>query len=395
MKGFASAFIEFLNKIPKFDKSDGIYNNGVDNNYPELVESAIANSVTALRCKNTMASFISGKGFGDDLNKIVVNERKGTTLLKFCQDIADSIAEQGGVFIHVNWNANIEIENFDVLPFSDCRVGKKDDDSYSGKIKVCSDWLDLKTKKTTRKIDVYNPIKEVIEAQAETAGGFNKYNGQVYYFKFGKYTYPLAPIHPCIEDADSEKRAAIYKNTSLRKGFFGKTLVVTKPLIDPLIDRENDEEEYNKQLSERDNFRETIKKFVGAENVDGVMHLEMEMENDDIDKEILFKNIESNIDDKLFAFTEDSVGDNICTAYKMPHVLIRPKDSGLFAASGELIRQAKQYAQDETNDERMITEEIINRLMSRFVKPKKGLKIIPLIKKEVENVDNKERNSEA
>ncbi len=393
MKGLASAFIEFLNKIPKFDKRSGIYNNGVDNNYPELVESVIANSVTALRCKNTMASFISGKGFGDDLNKIIINESKGTTLLQFAQDIADSIAEHNGVFIHMNWNANIEVTDFDVLSFSNCRVGKKDDNSYSGKIKVCDDWNDKNAEKNSRIIDVYNPLENVINSQAEKAGGFKKYNGQVYYFKFGKYTYPLAPIHPCIEDADSEKRASIYKNTSLRKGFFGKTLVVTKPLIDPLLDKENDKDEYENQVSERDVFRKTIKKFVGAENVDGVMHLELEMQSDEIDKEILFKNIESNIDDKLFAFTEDSVGDNICTAYKMPHILIRPKDSGLFASSGELIMQAKQYAQDETNDERMILEEIINRLMSRFVKPQKGLKIIPLIEKQTPNVDNENGNS--
>lgn len=393
MKGLASAFIEFLNKIPKFDKRAGIYNNGVDNNYPELVESVIANSVTALRCKNTMASFISGKGFGDVLNKIIVNERKGTTLLKLSQDIADSISEHGGFYIHTNWNANIEITDFDVLPFGDCRIGKKDDDGYSGKIHVCSDWSDDKLSKAARKIDVFNPLKSVIEDQASKAKGFDKYNGQVYYFKFGKYTYPLAPIHPCMEDADSEKRASIYKNTSLRKGFFGKTLVITKPLVDPMISEDTEPEIYREQASERDSFRETIKKFVGAENVDGVMHLELEMQTDDIDKEILFKNIESNIDDKLFAFTEGSVGDNICTTYKMPHILIRPKDSGLFAASGELIKQAKQYAQDETNNERMILEETINKLMSRFVKPQKDLKIIPLIEKEIKNVDNEEGNS--
>lgn len=393
MKGLASAFIEFFNKIPKFDKSSGIYNNGVDNNYPELVESVIANSVTALRCKNTMAGFISGKGFGDDLNKKVVNESKGTTLLQLAQDIADSLSQNNGVFIHMNWNANYEIKDLDVLNFADCRVGKKDDNNHSGKIHVCSDWTDKKVIKKARKIDVFNPDKKVIQSQADTAKGFENYNGQVYYFKFGKYTYPLSPIHPCIEDADSEKRASIYKNTSLRKGFFGKTLVVTRPLVDPEIDEKEDPEVYRKETGERDEFRKTIKEFVGAENVDGVMHLELEMQSDEIDNEILFKNIESNIDDKLFSFTESSVGDNICTAYKMPHILIRPKESGLFASSGELIRQAKEYAQDETNDERMIVQEIINRLMSRFVNPEKGLKIIPLIEKQNSNVGNQNGNS--
>ena len=69
MKNLASTFIELFNKLPKFNKTLAIYNNGIDNDYPELVESVIENSVTASRCKNLMSSYLSGKGFGDELNK--------------------------------------------------------------------------------------------------------------------------------------------------------------------------------------------------------------------------------------------------------------------------------------------------------------------------------------
>lgn len=392
MKGLASAFLDLFNKTPKLDKSKGVYRNGVDNNYPELVESLITNSVTALRCKNLMASYISAKGFGREENKTIVHPGKGTTLLKFLQEVADSIAEQNGVFIQVNYNAAHDIIDMDVLPYTDCRLGKKDDDNYSGKIGVCSDWNDRKIFKKARKVDVFNPNPDVIDAQAEEAGGFDKYNGQILYFKNAKYTYPLSLIHPCLEDCDSEKRASLYKNSSLRKGFFGKTMVVTKPLIDPVLDR--DDTEYQEQKESRSEFRKTIQQFVGAENSDGVMHVEMEFTSDKLEDEIMFKNIESNIDDNLFAHTENSVADNIRMCFNnVPSPLIHSNDGAMFGSSGEAIKAMKEFYQDQTNDERMNAEQIVNRLMSRFKEPMKDLKIEKLIKQE--NADNETGNSEA
>lgn len=387
MKGFASALLELFSKTSKFEKRKGIYNNGIDNNYPEIVVSRIENSVTATRCKNTMATFISGKGFGDDLNKIVVNKFKGITLLQFTQDIADSIAEHNGVYIHINYNAEYEHSSFEVLPFTDCRVGKKDDNDHNAKIHVCKDWgNDLKAKKA-RKVDVYNPDKKVIESQVKESVSIKTYNGQILFFKFGKYTYPLAPIHPCLDDADSEKQASTYKNTSLRKGFFGKTLVVTPPLVEPSLDPDSDNEieqrDYNRQKSERETFRKTIQEFVGADNADGVMHMEMELASEKMEDTIMFKNIESNIDDKLFAHTESTVSENICMAYGIPPMLIRNNDTALFSASGEAYIQMKKFYQNQTNDERMAVEQIINKLMKNFSTPQTDLKIIPIVEEEV------------
>lgn len=383
MKNLATAFIQLFKKEEPLDKKLGIHKNGVDNNYPELVESLIANSVTASQCANLMATYISGRGFGK-ANSTIVNENKGTTLLQFIQDIAESIAYHKGVFIQVNYNLNYEITDMDVLPFTDCRVGKKDDTGYNGKILVHPHW-DKAKKDEIRAVDIFNPKKEVLKSQIDKAGSIQKYNGQIFYFKFGKAIYPFSPIHPCLEDADSEKRAAIYKNTSLRKGFFGKTLVVTKPLVDNTI-KELEPKEYQAQVSERDSFRETIQEFVGAENADGVLHLEMEFAGDKIEEEILFKNIESNIDDKLFAFTEESVSDNIRMCFNnVPSALIHSKDGALFSSSGEAIKAMKEFYQDQTNDERMMVEEIVRKLMKKFKTKVEGLKIDPLIQTETQS----------
>lgn len=379
MKNISSSFIKLFNKIAKFDKSAGIYENGVGNNYPELVESTISNSVTASRCAALMSSYITGKGFGEDENKLIVNEKKNITLLQFTQEIGDSISEQNGVFIHLNYNGHYEISSMDVIPFGDCRIGKKDDDNYAGKVFVCDDWSSKKTAKKAQAIDVFNPDKKIIESQANKAGGIKRYSGQVFYFKFGKYTYPLSPVHAGLKDAESETQASIYKHISLKKGFFGKTLVVTKPLVDNDI-KDSDHDEYNAQVSERDAFRKTIKEFIGAENADGVMHLEMEFESDKLEDEILFKQVESNINDKLFAHTENSVRDNIMMCFNnVPSALIKSQDGKLFGSSGEAIREMKLFYQDQTNNERMIVESIVNRLMNRFHLKKDNLKIIKLI----------------
>lgn len=386
---FKSTFIKIFQKTFGFDKGLKIFKNGVDNNYAELVEDAIDNSVTASRCVETISDFIVGKGFSDEQNKIIVHKEKGTTLFQFLQDIADSIAKQKGVFIHCNYDGNYKIKDMDVLPFIDGRVGKADDNDYSGKIVLCKDWSDKKSAKKNKEIDIYNDDKAVIEAQVEKAKGVKNYKGQVFYFKYGKFTYPLSAIHPAIKDAESEAKASVFKHISLTKGFFGKTLVITKPLVDDLL-KETDPDEYRNQQTERDAFKDTIKKFMGAENADGVLHVEMEFESDKIEDEFYIKQVESNIDDKLFAHTEDSVANNICAALKVPPILIRQKDGTMFAASGEMLTQAKQFVQEQTTNDRMNVEQIINKLMGNFQEPQSNLKIIPLIKTENNGTDNEE-----
>ena len=249
MRNVASEFIKIFSKKAIYDKSKKIHNNGVANNYPDFVESIIAESVTASSCASMMASYLIGKGFGD-ANKIIVNENKETTLYEFGKAIAESKSEHYGYFIHVNYYGELQnyaIKDMDVLPYSDCRIGQKDDTDYNGKILVCSDWLDRTESKKAKVVDVYNSNKKVIKEQMIRAGGFSKYNGQILFVKVGKYTYPLSPLHPALKDAESESQVSIYKHTSLKKGFFGKTMVITKPLVDNDLE-ESDPEIYQKEI---------------------------------------------------------------------------------------------------------------------------------------------------
>lgn len=374
------AFLEIFKKA-KVDKRLGFHWNGPDNLYPNEIENLIAESVTAVRGSRLMSAYMIGKGF-EGYNSIVVNEDENLTLFEFGNDIAQSIANHKGVWIHMNYNFELNIMDFKVLPFTDCRLGRKDSNKYSGKVLVCDDWADPKKVKNAQRIDVFNSNKDVIQAQIDAAEGIENYKGQIFYYNDGPYVYPLSPLHPSRDDAGSERQASTYKYTSLKKGFFGKTLVITAPLVESALknaESTDDKTLYQDQLKDRKDFRETIQSFVGAENVDGVLHLELEFD-EKIDDQIMFKNIDSNIDDKLFEFTENSVRNNIRMCFNnVPAVLIETPDGAMFGNSGEGIVQAKIFYQDQTVLERMQLTQIINMLMKYFKDPKDDFQITPLI----------------
>lgn len=381
--GLKIELLDIWHKLTPYDKKLGIIKNGEDNTYPSIIERIINNSVTAKTATNIMSSYVYGKGFGDN-NNIIVNSNKNLKLGEFSRKITKNLVKQRGVFIHIDYNANFEFSAFRVIPYAHCRLGKKDDNRYNGKIGVSDKFHKSKLKNEEIDfVDVFNPNKKVVEAQVKKAGGWNKYKGQIWYVNLDDdYDYALSTIDAVMNDCDSEAQASIFKNKSLRKGFFGKTVVITRPLSGNLEDYGDTEEGrvlYAQAISERKKFKETIESFVGAENVGGAMHVELENEGDDIATAIKFENIDSNIDDKIFEYTETSVFKNILMAFNnLPTGLVR-SDNSLFAQSGESINAMRNVYQENTSFERQTLQEIINTLMSNFTKKVENLEIIPLI----------------
>jgi hypothetical protein len=382
--GLKIELLDVWHKLTSYDKKLGIVRNGENNNYPFLIERLINNSVTAKTAVNIMSSYIYGEGFNDN-NKVIVNSSKNIKLGEFSRKIAKNIAKQRGVFIHIDYNANFEFSSFDIIPYSHCRIGKKDDNKYNGKIGVSNKFHKQKISNSDIEfIDVFNPNKKVIESQVKKAGGWSKYKGQIWYYNLDNdYDYSLSTIDAVINDCDSEAQASIFKNKSLRKGFFGKTVVITKPLSGNLEDYGDNEEGrilYAQALSEEKKFKKTIEDFIGAENAGGAMHVQLQNEGDSLDNSIKFENIDSNIDDKIFEYTENSVFKNILMAFNnLPVGLVR-SDNSLFAQSGESIKAMRNVYQENTTLERQILQEIINVLMSNFTTKLDNLEITPLIK---------------
>jgi hypothetical protein len=368
---YITELIDIVKRKTAFNKKAEFYENGHDNQYPERIDGIINNSVTSKMATNLMIQYLLGRGYGE-MDNFIVNA-DGTKLIRFADDLANSKVRQRGAFIAVQWNANYEIVGLKVLPFSSCRVGKKDNRDYNGKILVCQDWSKPDTAKA---YDVYNPNHAVIDQQVKVAGGWDKFKGQILFVNDdNEYIYPLSRVDSVLNDADNEYQISVYKNRILRKGFFGKTIVVTRPLFDDnefprfILDADGNQVPNPERIrveSEADKFKETIKSFLGAENADGVFFTETDFAGEKLEDAIMFKNIESNIQPDLFEKIEVSTRNNILVAFNnIPNILVQAQ-SGLFSQSGEAFVQAKEFFWENTQKERDDMETTLNDLMKRF-----------------------------
>lgn len=377
-----AAPLSFEKKQTPFDSNKNYYRNGVDNLYAETQELLINNSVTAKTASSIQSQYIIGDGYGD-LNDLIVNTYKNINLYDLAYMAIESKVKQRGVFYHVKYNANYEKDSFSVIPFSHCRVGKRDDKDYNGKILVSRDFFDSNIE--IEAIDVYNPDKSVIERQVRKQSGnknsdlteadFNKYKGQILFVNDDyQYIYPNSRIDAVKKDCDSEYQASLYKNKSLRSGSFGKTVVITPPLVDDDIKEFYVDElgakkinpEYRKAESERESFKQTISTFFGAENTGDGIHIETDFDGGDLEKAFLIKNYKSDINDKLFEFTEKSVRRNILFAFNnLPVMLVEPSE-GVFTSSGETFSQAQLMYWRNNKRERTSIERGLNELLTNF-----------------------------
>ena len=220
--------------------------------------------------------------------------------------------------------------------------------------------------------NVFNPNEKVIKSQVENEGGWSQYKGQILFYNLDfEFDYPLSTIDAVKYDCDSEHQASLYKNTSLRNGFFGKTIVVTEQLVDDFENYQNDEkgaELYLQDKSDAEKFNDSIKSFLGAENSAKVLHVQLDPKNPDatLEQAIRFESVSSNIDDKMFEYTENSSFRNILMAFNnLPSQLIRSENE-LFGNSGESIKQMRVTYQNNVNNERKEFLNLLNLLFENY-----------------------------
>lgn len=419
----------FKRKTP-FDKKQGVVLNGESNDYAEKVDRLTDLSITSKMSCTIMASFIHGNGVGDESKDIIVFEDESISLQMFSMIAAKTIAKHRGIYIHVDWNANFEISGFKVLPYHTCRKGEKDDEDYNAKILVTKEWVgnghhsrhshhsnhhsghhsrdhhihhkQIKDDDISV-IDVFNPNENVITAQVEASKGkdmaekWKSYKGQIWYVNPDiEFEYALARIDPVMNDCDSEAQSSVYKNRSTRKGFFGKTMIITKPLTGTVEDFGTDVQgrlDHQRAITEEEEFTETARGWLGAENTGNMLHVQLDHTGESFDDVIKIVQFKSDINDKLFKYTEESVFRNILMAFNnLPEGLVRSEGS-MFGNSGEMLRVMKETYQQNVSMEIAQLEFIINRLMKLFKEPVENIELIPLVEK-TEGSGHKEEEEE-
>lgn len=379
--------LDIVKRLIKWDKKLEVYRNGEDNAYPERVDRLINNSVTAKMSLDILTQYLIGKGFGE-VDNFVINKDNKEKLIIFAEKLADTLSEFRGAAIHYSYNALFEACNPVILPFENIRIGKKDSKKYNGKILVSDDWTEAK-QDNIQIYDVFNNDPNIVEKQVARDGGITKYKGQILFINEDyNYYYPLSRIDSVMNDCDSEAQASVYKNQLLRKGFFGKTLIITKPLVDSsipeyLIDADGKQipnREYMELESEAEQVKKTLEDFIGAENAGGAMLMEMDWAGDKMDEAIKIQNIEGKIDDKMFEYTENSVSKNILMSFcNLPVALVKSPDAALLGNSGESMKEAKKLYWENTMKERNRFETILNDVLKHCGIELPYLTVKPLI----------------
>jgi hypothetical protein len=348
--------------------------NGEKNDYPTMIELLVGGSATAKACAGVIADFIYGKGFSLEAearatarqqrtrfrkDTLYINDKRETPndLLK---KVARSLSYHKGVFVQVNYNQLFQKTSIQVLPYRYCRLGARDSNNYRGKVLYYENWDNLQDKKEVDKnvkaIDLYDPSPKVIQEQVDAAGGWDNYKGQVYFLNLDRNdSYPLAWADVVLLDCESEMLSTKYTRNGFKKGFFGTYAFVTSTM--------NSDED-------RKDFRDNLRNSIGVEAEQSVFHFELEMKGDKLEDQVLVKPIESNVKADLFEYADKKTANNIRKTYgNIPPVLIDFVEGKLGNTSGDSLKEARIFMQEQMQEERQDVQEMFEELFDNFAEP--------------------------
>lgn len=354
--------------VVKDSKVDFIQKYDVDNKYPQRVRDIIRASGTASNCTEKYAKFINGKGFKDlTFYKSKVN-RKQQTVDSILRQTTSDFSEYRGFALHANFNALLQVNEVNFVPFENCRLGLASRSGYVPTIALYDDWACKKESKILKDnvafIDRWNPDPEVLLAQITAAGGLENYKGQVMYFSLGgDDAYPLSIIDPVLEDviSDAGLKTFRYRNTT--------TAFLASHIIEYPQEFESEED--------RESALESWKQFQGTNNANKMLVLEKKSADS---LGVTVTKLEAADIDKMFNTTNTTCKSSIIERFGIPPILANMLVPGKLAASSEY-RDAYQIYNSNTLDERKIFEEKFKEVFSRYrnpINPSGDYSIIPL-----------------
>lgn len=358
-----------LNTAPRVEKFNnkrfGIISYGTANDYPQKCLEILQSSGTGSHCMNTYSKFIAGEQFIDQtLEKLNFGNLKGG---EFRRKLAYDIGCFQGFAIHVVYNGLLDIVDLNFVPFENCRLGANLTDNggfiFNNTIKIHPDWgqrIRRIIPDEVQTVDCYNSDKEVIKEQITNAGGFEAWNGQIFWYSVeGLGAYPLASFDPVITEMSTEDAISTVKNRSAKNNFIPAGMLITRG--------KNTESDKPEDI-EPDEEVKAIRELQGDEKAFRIMHVRIE--NDEEKPEWI--PIQINDGDRLFNYTEGSVQKNIGKIFGQPPVLRYDLTPGKLGSSQEII-DAYNFYNNMTKLERQTISDILTELM-----PSKNFEIQPL-----------------
>jgi len=175
-------------------------------------------------------------------------------------------------------------------------------------------------------------------------------------------------------DCASERKSSKFTRNSFDKGFFGTYAFVTSTM--------NSDQD-------REEFRDNLRKSIGVEAEQSVFHFELELKGDKLEDQVLVKPIESNVKADLFEYADKKTANNIRKSYgNVPPVLIDFVEGKLGNTSGESLKEARIFMQEQMQEERQDVQEMFEELFygfERVISPNGLFEIKLLVEDEVIN----------
>jgi hypothetical protein len=185
----------------------GIVNFGTDNLYPNYSAIISTNSAGLRRCLNVFQSFVYGAGMtvNSGFWKMPVNIY-GLRVDQLLRRLVSEYSTHKGFAFKVIYNAAFERVGVVPVNFEQCRLVFPDDAGRVTQIKVCKDWSAKRINaEDVKTYDAYTNDIDTIIRQVERAGGFDKWNGHLYYYGAnGEVKYPHSMFHDVLEDCLSD-----------------------------------------------------------------------------------------------------------------------------------------------------------------------------------------------
>lgn len=341
----------------------GIMTFGKKNDYPYVSEKLINGSITAKAAADIYAKFLTGNGFNEIVNKVVIGKderNKPVTVLGLLRKVTHSISYNKGAYVHANQNMDRKNVNLSIVPFKYCRFTKIDDSGYTAKIAVYDNWDKHESFKSNKikEYNVFNLEQNAFASQVSANGGTPEENaaawkGQIYFlFLDDQYLYPLSIFDACYLDMDTENQISIYKNNMTRNGMLKKTVL---RLAEPSTPEEVED------------LKSELKKWQGAEGATMLtLFDDIDPNTGEIKATGSFKidTIDSNIDSEAFGAWQKELANNIRKSAKgMPAILIDYEEGKLSTTSGESIIQATNFYNAITKDDRAAISEMFKELL--------------------------------
>lgn len=352
-----------------FTYHDVIPYGNYDNLYPQKVLDVASRSWALSTALETYQDFMIGNGFNDN-NELVINE-KGQTLFELLRFITRN-KRALGFAVHVNYNALGQIVEFQSINYEDLRFDQ------AGLLVYNPDWNNPNDPQNKEKETTYNLYNPETALQEANEVGFEKYTGQVLYWKSTNNLYPLATFDACLEAGQYQYDQELFKLRNIQNGF-SLSGAFTYPKN---LENQQEKSEFKTMLNSMG---------TGANNSGRIWAFGVPAGVEGGDKLTNFIPFERSNIDNLYTNQNKESREAIFSTFRQPAILNAISDTGMF--NQQSLQDAFVFYNSIVEKDRKEIEKTLNKMFADSIYNVSKLEIEPkMLINATEEVDEIENN---